>query len=80
MIDALLSASQRRSLSPPAARRTTRALTSQRPKNRSNRRADAKSAHAHDRTGSSSSFPATKRRITGSRGDACRLLATSKSP
>ena len=54
------SASQRRSLSPPAARRSTTALTSPRPTVRSRRRADAKPAHAHNRTRSSSAVPADK--------------------
>ena len=74
------SASQRRSLSPPAARRSTTALTSPRPKIRSRRRADAKPAPAHDRTRPSSAFPPTRPRATGLRANPRAPSAILKSP
>jgi hypothetical protein len=74
------SASQRRSLSPPAARRSTTALTSPRPKIRSRRRADAKPAPAHDRTRSPAVFPPTRLRATGLRSHVRDPFAILKSP
>ena len=73
------SASQRRSLSPPAARRSTTALTSPRPKIRSRRRADA-TAPAHDRTRSPAVFPPTRLRATGLRSHVRDPFAILKSP
>ncbi len=73
-------ASQRRSLSLPAARRSTRAPTSPRPKIRSRRPADAKPAPAHHRIGSPSFFPPTTLRATGLRADARAPSAILKSP
>ena len=80
MTVAALPAPQRRSLSPPAARRSTRALTSPRPKIRSERRADAKLAHALDRKDWYSPVHSTRLRATALRSDACDLLAIYKSP
>ena len=68
--------SQPRSLSLPAARRSTRALTSSRPKIRFDRCVNAKPAHAPDRRGSSSSLAPSQLRAVGLRADACDLLAT----
>ncbi len=69
-------ASQPRSLSLPAARRSTRALTSLRPKIRFDRCVNAKPAHASDRRGSSSSLAPSRLRAVGLRADACDLPAT----
>jgi uncharacterized membrane protein len=81
MIDvAVLPAAQRRSPSPPTARRTVRALTSLRPKIHFERRPDAKPAHALDQKGWSSSVPSTRLRVTARRSDARNLPAIYKSP
>ena len=69
-------ASQPRSLSLPAARRSARALTSSPPKIRFDRCVNAKPAHARDRRGSSSSLAPSRLRAVGLRADACDLLAT----
>jgi hypothetical protein len=69
-------ASQPRSLSLPAARRSTRALTSLRPKIRFDRCVNAKPPHAPHRRGSSSSPAPSRLRAVGLRADACDLLAT----
>ena len=71
---------QTRSLSLPTARRTTTALTSPRPKLYSERRIDAKSAHALDRRGRYSPVPLTKLRLATLRSDALDLPAIYKSP
>jgi hypothetical protein len=68
--------SQPRSLSLPAVRRSTRALTSSRPKIRFDRCVNAKPAYAPDRRGSSSSLAPSRLRAVGLRADACDLLAT----
>jgi hypothetical protein len=72
--------SQSRSLSPPAVRRSTTALTSPRPKIPLERLPDAKPAHALDQRGSCSSLPSTKLRVTVRRSDARDPPATHKSP
>jgi hypothetical protein len=74
------SAPQRRSPSLPTARRSTRALTSPRPKIRSKRRADPKPAPGHDQTASPSLFPPITVRATGLRADARAPSAILKSP
>ena len=71
---------QTRSLSFPTARRTTRALTSPRPKIPFARRADAKPAHALDQKSWYSSVPSTRLRVTALRSDARDLPAIYKSP
>ena len=73
-------ASQTRSLSLPAARRSTRALTSPRPKIRLDRRADAKPAHALDQRGWRSSVPSTKLRANALCSDARDLPQIHQSP
>jgi hypothetical protein len=80
MIIAVHPISQSRSLSPPAVRRSTTALTSPRPKIRLERRPDAKPAHALDQRGWCSSAPSTKLHVTARRSDARDPPAIHKSP
>ncbi len=76
----ILPASQSRSASLPAARRTRRALSSQRPRTLSKRRAYAKPSYARDRTSSSSTFPPIRLSASGPRNHTCDPSATFKSP
>ena len=80
MIGAVHPASQHRSLSLPAAHRSTRALTSPRPTIRFECHADAKPAHALDQRGWRSWVRSTKLRVTALRSDAHDLSLIHKSP
>jgi len=73
-------ASQRRSPSPPTARRTMRALTSPRPKIPLERRPDAKPPHALDRRGSCSPVSSTEPPLIALRSASRDLPAIYKSP
>ena len=77
---AVLPASQRRSTSLPAARRTRRALSSQRPQTLFKRRAHAAPSYARDRKSSSSALPPITLGASGPRSHACDPSATFKSP
>jgi hypothetical protein len=80
MTVAALPASQTRSLSHQAARRSTTALTSPRPKIPFERRIDAKPAHALDRRASYSPVPSTRSRLTVPRSHPRDRPAIAKSP
>jgi hypothetical protein len=73
-------ASQRRSFSLPALRRSRTAMSLPPPKIPFERRIDAKPAHALDRRGCSSPVPSTRLRLTALRPDARDLPAIYKSP
>ncbi len=77
---ALLSASQRRSISPPAARRSRKATSSQGHQSFSKRRAHARRSHARPRKRSSSSLPPIRLGASGPRSHAYDPSATFKSP
>ena len=77
---AVLPASQRRSVPLPAAPRTARALSSQRPQTLSKRRAQARPSYARDRKRSASSFPSMRRGASGPRSHTGDPSATFKSP
>jgi hypothetical protein len=77
---AIFAASQARSASLPAARRTRRALSSQRPQTLSKRHAHARPSSARDRTRSSSALPPITLPVSGPRNHACDPSATPKSP
>ena len=68
---AVLPASQRRSASLPAARRSRRALSSQRPQTLSKRPAHPRPLYAPDRTSSSSSLPPIRLGASGPRSQTC---------
>ena len=80
IVIAVLPASQPRSASLPAAPRSRRALSSQRRRTPSERRAHAKPSYARDRTRSSSSFPPIRRAASGLRRHMCDPSPTLKSP
>jgi len=80
MTVAALPASQTRSLSHRAARRSTTALTSPRPKIPFERRIDAKPAHAFDRRASYSPVPSMRPRLTVPRSHPRDRPAIAKSP
>jgi hypothetical protein len=73
-------ASQTRSPSSPAARRTATALTLPRPKIPFDRRIDAKPAHTLHERASYSPVPFTRLRLNGLRSDPGDLPAIHKSP
>ncbi len=77
---AVLPASQHRSASVPAARRTRRALSSQRPPTFSKRRAHAGPSYDRDRKSSSSSLPPITLDASGPRSHTCDPSAIFKSP
>jgi hypothetical protein len=80
MTVAALPASQTRSLSLPAARRTATALTLPRPKIPFDRRIDAKPARTLDQRASYSPAPFTRLRLNGLRSDPRDLPAIDKFP
>jgi hypothetical protein len=77
---AILPASQARSASPPAARRTRRALPSQRPQTLSKRRAHATPSDARDRKSSPPALPPIILGASDPRSYACGPSVTFKSP
>ena len=77
---AILPASQHRSASVPAARRTRRALSSQRPQTLFKRRAHATPSYARDRKSSSSAIPPITLGASGPRSGTSDPSATFKSP
>jgi hypothetical protein len=73
-------ASQRRSLSLPAARRTTNAMTSRRSRPASQRRAGARPVHLRNQARPPSSVPTQRLRATALRAAARAPSASLKSP
>ncbi len=80
MIIAALSPSQRRFSSPPAARRSSKAMSSQGRQSFSDRRARARPAHTRDQTRLPSSVPPPRLRAASPRGDKREPSAILKSP
>ena len=80
IIVAALSPSQRRFSSPPATRRSRKAMSSRGRHTLFTRRTRARSSHPRDQTSSSSSFPSTRPSAYRFTARARVLSVTPKSP